>query len=139
MRKVLVFAKNYEKYTSGYYHQDIVDALGLNTDMEIYGPGYPHYAKEDSFDDVLYKHQLSESQIDLIVFVTSWDEDGLTDTVDPHPKIDVSLSKCKKVYFNTFNSSNIVRSLFEQILPSGNYYMKDLPKEVRVHRKANQR
>ena len=99
MKKVLVFAKNYEKYNSGYYHQDIVDALATNTEMIIYGPGYPGYEKDDSLYEVLQKKQLTEAQIDLIVFVTSWDEDGSTDTVDPHPKIDVSSSKCVKIYF----------------------------------------
>eukprot|EP00944_MAST-04C_sp_MAST-4C-sp1_P010993 g10993.t1 len=40
--------------------------------------------------------------------------------------------RCKKVYFNSFDSSNTIKTLFEQILPSGNYYMKDMPKDVRV-------
>lgn len=99
MKNVLIFAKNYEQYTSGYYHQDIVDALASNTTMRIYGPGYPGYQKKDSYVDILHKLDLSESQIDLIIFTTSWDEDGSRNSVDPHPKLDVSSSRCKKVYF----------------------------------------
>ena len=40
--------------------------------------------------------------------------------------------RMKKVYFNSFNSSNIICSLFTQILPPGNYYHHQLPDELKV-------
>ena len=99
MKNILVFAKNYEKYTSGYYHQDLVDALGSNANISIYGPGYPHYNSYDRYADILQKLGLSESDLNLIIFTTSWDEDGSKVSVDPHPNLDVSSSSCRKVYF----------------------------------------
>ena len=38
--------------------------------------------------------------------------------------------RVKKIYFNAYESANSIKHIFEQTLPSGNYYTKDLPEEV---------
>ena len=99
MKTVLIFSKNYENYTSGFYHQDIIDSFHKLSNVYIYGPGYPNYSIEDCFDDVLAKLSIKLDELDLIVFSTSWDDDGSIDNVDPHPNIEVSKIKTPKVYF----------------------------------------
>lgn len=99
MKNVLIFSKNYENYVSGYYHQDIIDAFTSLTNVLLYGPGYINYSKKDTFCDVLFKLDVDVADLDLIVFSTSWDEDGSTDCVDPHPRIEVGAVDIPKVYF----------------------------------------
>jgi len=97
---VILLAKNYEKYSSGYYHQDIVDSFRKLTNCYVYGPGYYNYDKNDSIEDVISKSPFNKNDIDLIVCNTNWDEDGKDDTVDPHPNIDLSrINNIFKVYF----------------------------------------
>ena len=99
MKTVLIFSKNYENYTSGFYHQDIIDSFHKLSNVYIYGPGYPNYSIEDCFEDVLLKLSIKLEDLDLIVFSTSWDDDGSIGNVDPHPNIEVSKIKTPKVYF----------------------------------------
>ncbi len=99
MKKILLFSKNYQNYTSGNYHQDIIDSFIKLSKVFIYGPGYPNYSIDDSFDDVLEKLSISTAELDLMVFSTSWDDDGSIYNVDPHPNIEVSKIKIPKVYF----------------------------------------
>ena len=98
--KVILLAKNYENYTSGYYHNDWVKAFRKLTNCFVYGEGYPGYDKKDTINDVIAKSPFSKSEIDLIVCATSWDVDNRTDTVDPHPDIDLSkINDIPKFYF----------------------------------------
>jgi spore maturation protein CgeB len=97
---VIILSKNYEQYTSGYYHQDIIDSFCKLTNTYLYGYGYSDYNSEDSIEDVIAKSPFDKSNIDLIVCSTSWDEDGSLETVDPHPNIELLLIKdIPKVYF----------------------------------------
>jgi len=98
--KVILLAKNYENYTSGYYHDDWVKAFRKLTNCFVYGEGYPGYDKKDTIDDVIAKSPFTKSEIDLIVCATSWDVDNRMDTVDPHPNINLSKIKdIPKFYF----------------------------------------
>ena len=98
MKNVLVLSKNYSKYTSGYYHNDIIEALRKNSNCYVYGPGYPNYKTSDSIKDVLAKSSLSS--IDVIVCSTSWDDDESDHNVDPHPSINLSeIKDIPKIYF----------------------------------------
>lgn len=99
MKNILIFSKNYENYDTGYYHQDIIETFDVLANSFLYGPGYPKYNKNDTFQDVLIKLDLSITKIDYIIFSTSWDEDASLDTVDPHPKIDLSKINIPKIYF----------------------------------------
>lgn len=99
MKNILILSKNYENYDTGYYHQDIIDTFGILANCFLYGPGYPKYNKNDTFQDILSKLDLSITKIDYIVFSTSWDEDGSKVTVDPHPQIDLSKINIPKIYF----------------------------------------
>lgn len=99
MKNILILSKNYENYDTGYYHQDIIDTFDILTNSFLYGPGYPKYNKNDTFQDILIKLELDITKIDYIVFSTSWDEDGSTNTVDPHPKLDLSKINIPKIYF----------------------------------------
>ncbi len=100
MTKVILLSKNYEKYISGYYHQDLVDAFCKFTNAFLYGSGYPGYNKNDTIADVISKSPFKKANIDLIVCSTTWDVDYSMETVDPHPKIDLShIDNIFKVYF----------------------------------------
>jgi spore maturation protein CgeB len=97
---IIILSKNYEKYSCGYYHQDIIDAFYKLANVFIYGRGYCDYNKKDTFLDVLLKSQFKENEVDLIVCSTSWDEDGSKVSVDPHPNINLSqVNNISKVYF----------------------------------------
>lgn len=100
MKKAIILSKNYIKYRSGYYHQDLVDALQKNLDFYIYGEGYENYDKNDDIYDVISKSKFDQKDIDYIIMTTSWDDDVSEDNVDPHPKINTSsLNEIKKIYF----------------------------------------
>lgn len=97
---VILLSKNYEKYKSGYYHQDLVDSFSKLTNAFVYGPGYPRYSIKDSIEDVFAKSPYKKHEIDLIVCSTSWDVDTSLDTVNPHPKITLlDVDNIPKVYF----------------------------------------
>jgi len=97
---IVVLSKNYEEYTSGYYHQDIVDALCSQGNVFLYGSGYRDYDSKDDILDVFEKSPFGQKDIDLIVCSTSWDEDGSEVTVNPHQNIDLSnIKNIPKVYF----------------------------------------
>ncbi|MEZ8576342.1 glycosyltransferase [Vibrio splendidus] len=100
MKKAIVLTKNFETYRSGYYHQDLVDALINNLEAYVYGPGYNDYNKEDSIDDVILKSPFETGDIDYIIMSTSWDDDESTLNVDPHPNIKLKkIENIKKIYF----------------------------------------
>lgn len=100
MKKAIVLSKNFEKYRSGYYHQDLVDALENNLDTYVYGPGYGSYNKEDSIEDVILKSPFKYDDIDYIIVSTSWDDDESLLNVDPHPNINLEkIKNIKKIYF----------------------------------------
>lgn len=100
LKKAIVLSKNYESYRSGYYHQDLVDALTGKLDVYVYGSGYDDYNINDNIYDVINKSDFELKDIDYIIFSTSWDDDKSKDNVDPHPKIKVGELDCiKKVYF----------------------------------------
>ena len=98
--KIILLAKNYENYTCGYYHDDWVKAFRKLTNCFVYGEGYPGYDEKDTVDNVIAKSPFPKSEIDLIVCATSWDVDNRTDTVDPHPNINLSrIRDIPKFYF----------------------------------------
>lgn len=97
---IILFSRNFEKYISGYYHQDIVEAIQLNSNSYIYGPGYDKYCSTDNFQNVVDKSIFNSlDDIDLIIFSTSWDNDESELTVDPHPAIDFSNINIPKLYY----------------------------------------
>ena len=59
---IVILSKNYEKYTSGYYHQDIVDAFCKQGNVFLYGLGYKGYDDKDDILDVFEK-----SSFDVII------------------------------------------------------------------------
>lgn len=91
-------SKNYENYRSGFYHQDIVDALSNLHDVNVHGPGYPGFSQEDTAQGVINRHYGS-TEPDLIFFSTSWDDDRSLDSVDPSPNLDFSGVNITKAYF----------------------------------------
>lgn len=100
MKKIIILSKNYENYTSGYYHQDIVDAFQAQANCYLYGEGYPNYNNADDINNVISKSSFDKSNIDLIACSTSWDVDFSMEMVDPHPNIDLSnIGSIPKVYF----------------------------------------
>lgn len=100
MVRTILLSRNFESYRSGYYHQDLVNAILKQTNCYIYGPGYENYDSDDDFNDVIGKSPFAINEIDLIICSTSWDDDKDSNNVDPHPKINLSnYDGFKKVYF----------------------------------------
>ena len=100
MLNVIIFSKNYKNYKSGYYHDDIVSSWQKKCKVFIYGPGYPGYNLNDTFETVLGKSGWQLLELDLIVISTSWDDDISTINVNPHPKINLSgVFSAKKIYY----------------------------------------
>lgn len=100
MYKVIILSKNYEKYKSGYYHDDIVSSWKKVCDVFVYGPGYPDYNSNDSFEEVMSKSGWQLGEIDFVVMSTSWDDDLSNNNVDPHEKIDLSeIIGPRKIYY----------------------------------------
>lgn len=98
--KAIVLSKNYEGYRSGYYHQDLINALKNNMDVFIYGPGYDGYDENDNISDVISKSAFDIKDVFAIFASTSWDDDTSDSNVDPHPKIELSeVKNIKKIYF----------------------------------------
>lgn len=97
---ILILAENYEKYTSGYYHQDIINAFKKKANCYLYGLGYPKYNKKETIDNVITKSPFCKSKIDLIVVSTSWEiQAPETEEFDPHPKINLSGLDIPKIFF----------------------------------------
>ena len=100
MINIIILTKNYEKYTSGYYHYDIIKALLRRANCYLYGEGYPHYDRSDTIEDVISKCPFDNNTIDLIVVSTSWElQDPTVEESDPHPKINLSKIDIPKVFF----------------------------------------
>ena len=100
MVNVIVLSKNYRNYVSGYYHNDIVDAWCSEVNAFVYGPGYPNFSQDNTFENIVSLSPFEITDIDIVVMSTSWDEDHLTDKVDPCPSVDLSQhSSFKKVYY----------------------------------------
>jgi glycosyltransferase involved in cell wall biosynthesis len=97
---IIVLSKNKGQYISGYYYQDLVDSLQRAGNCYLYGDGYKDYNSDDDFADVISKSPFQESEIDAVICTTSWDYEESTESVDPHPAIDLSVyNKFKKIYF----------------------------------------
>jgi len=97
---VIILAKNYEKYTSGYYHQDIINAFKRRANCHLYGEGYPEYNRNDTIDEVIAKSPFDKDKIDLIVVGTSWEiQDPNIEESDPHPKINLGELDIPKIFF----------------------------------------
>ena len=97
---IILLTKNYEKYVSGYYHHDIVNAFNRSGNCHLYGEGYPKYNKEDTIQDVIAKSPFERGEIHLIVVGTSWeDEDSGVEKSDPHPLINLSELEIPKIFF----------------------------------------
>ena len=86
--KIVILAKNRERYRSGYYHEDWIRAFRKYGECYVYGEGYPDYDPRDTIEDVFAKSPFEKGQIDLIVVGTSWEnEDEDNPESDPHPNI----------------------------------------------------
>lgn len=97
---VLILSKNYEKYTSGYYHQDIINSFVRIGNCFLYGEGYPRYDNDDTIEDVIHKSPFEKDDIDLIVVSTSWEmQSPAIEQSDPHPKINLSRIEIPKFFF----------------------------------------
>ena len=97
---IIIFSKNYENYTSGYYHQDFINSFTAVGNCYVYGEGYHNYNPSDNFSDVVAKSPFSNSEIDLVVVGTSWEEQNPNlEHSDPHPKINLKFVKAKKIFF----------------------------------------
>lgn len=98
---ILILAKNYENYTAGYYHQDIINSFINKGNCYLYGEGYNGYNVSDNIHDVIAKSKDVISHIDLIVVSTSWElQTPELKQSDPHPSIDLSIVKSvPKVFF----------------------------------------
>jgi len=98
---ILLLSKNYEKYTSGYYHQDIINSFHKKGNCFLYGEGYPKYDINDSIDDVISKSRDCFAQVDLIVVGTSWElQNPQIPQSDPHPNINLSKTvNVPKIFF----------------------------------------
>ena len=97
---VIILAKHFEKYKSGYYHQDIINAFERKANCYSYGEGYPRYRREDTIEDVIVKSPFGEDEVDLIVVSTSWEiEDQNIEGSDPHTEINLSELEAKKIFF----------------------------------------
>lgn len=98
MMKVLFFAKNFEKYLSGYYHDDIVKAWqNFSDDFWIWGPGYKGYNKNFGLSDVLANY--CSKKPDLIIVGTSWDDDISESNVNPNENISFYNSEIPVIYY----------------------------------------
>lgn len=88
MLNFIILSKNYENYSSGYYHQDLIDSFTKKANCFLYGNGYPNYNKNDAIEDVIAKSPFNKSDIDLIVVSTSWElQNEVIHESDPHPNI----------------------------------------------------
>jgi glycosyltransferase involved in cell wall biosynthesis len=97
---IIILTKNYEKYTSGYYHHDINKAFMKRGNCYLYGKGYPDYDEEDTIQDVIAKSSFNKEEIDLIVVGTSWErEEPDIQESDPHPSINLSKLNIPKIFF----------------------------------------
>ncbi|MFX0204604.1 MAG: glycosyltransferase [Candidatus Hodarchaeota archaeon] len=93
-------AKNYERYITAYYHNDIITALQRNHECFVYGEGYPSYCKTDTIKDVIAKSPFTPGELDLVVVGTSWEvQDPKIPESDPHPKISLKKVKVPKIFF----------------------------------------
>lgn len=96
--KVLFFAKNYEKYLSGYYHDDILRAWkSFSEEFWVWGPGYQGYNQSLDLSEVIVK--LCNSKPDLIVVGTSWDDDTSETNVNPNDRIKFNDSATPVIYY----------------------------------------
>ena len=95
--RVLMLAKNYEKYSSGDYHHDLVVAVNGHFDAKVYGPGYRGFSPNRTIGEVLA--ELRPFVPDLIMIMTSWDVDDSPTSVDPSPSIRLRETETPKVYF----------------------------------------
>jgi len=97
---ILVLSKNMENYRSGYYHQDLIDAIHKFGNVFLYGIKYPNYDINDTIGDVINKSGWNIDDIDLIIVSTSWEnEDPRILESDPHPKINLSKLNIPKIFF----------------------------------------
>jgi len=97
---ILVLAKNRKNYVSGYYHNDLVEAISLFGDVFLYGEGYPDYGPNDTIEDVIAKSPWQKNNIDLVVVGTSWGEESEDiKESDPHPRINLSSFPAPKIFF----------------------------------------
>ena len=97
---IILLAKNFEKYKSGYYHQDIINAFKRKANCYLYGEGYPKYKKGDTIEDVIVKSPFDRAEVDLIVASTSWEmENPKVEESDHHPKINLSKLDIPKIFF----------------------------------------
>ena len=97
---IIILTKNYEKYVSGYYHDDINQAFMKRNDCYLYGEGYPGYNHTDTIQDVIAKSFFDKNNIDLIVVSTSWEiQNESIKESDPHPNINLKEIDIAKVFF----------------------------------------
>ena len=97
---IIILAKNYERYRSGYYHHDWIRAFMRRGSCYLYGEGYPDYNINDSIEDVIDKSPFTERKIDLIVVSTSWEvQDPSIPESDPHPNINLARLNIPRVFF----------------------------------------
>lgn len=96
--RILILAKNFENYLSGYYHDDIVKAWMLNSEKYwIWGPGYPNYNSEYNLENIIKLKKITN--LSLIVFSTSWDDDESVTNVDPNQNINCSNTNINTLYY----------------------------------------
>ena len=99
-KNIIILSKNYEKYLSGSYHQDIIDSLCKLANTYLYGYGYKNYSLNDNFENVIEKSPFKIDNVDLIICSTSWDDDSSITNVDPHPNIKLGgIHQIPKIYF----------------------------------------
>lgn len=99
--KIIILSKNYENYTSGYYHQDLIDAFTKRANCFLYGEGYPNYYQNDAIKDVIAKSPFDKNDIGLIVVSTSWElQNEAIPESDPHPNIILKdIKNTPKIFF----------------------------------------
>jgi len=109
---IIILAKNREKYISGYYHQDIINAFKKVGNCYLYGENYPKYDKNDNIEDVIAKSPFNKQRIDLIVVGTSWESENSSITEsDPHPRINLRKINIIKIFFLNKEYKNLDKKL----------------------------
>lgn len=100
MNKIIILTKNYEDYTSGYYHDDIIRVFRRKYNCFLYGPGYPDYNIKDTIKEVISKSPFKKNEIDLIIVGTNWEnQNPRISKSDLHPAINLSYLKIPKIFF----------------------------------------
>lgn len=82
--RILYLSRNMSHYTGAMYQRDVMEELSLQADVSFYGPGFPHYHRADTFEDIINKRG---GDFDAVILGHAWLSDREGENIDPHPSL----------------------------------------------------